>query len=93
MRPAASAARNLKLSVCWASVMHHSKFVICIDNSAYPASLEVRKLYEMVTDKDAARVGQIRVIDESGESYLYPAALFVDANLSEETQAAIFKTV
>jgi len=71
--------------------MKQSKFVICIDNSDYPASLEVRKIYEAVADADAARIGQIRVIDESGEDYLFPEACFIDANLSKEILAAVVK--
>ena len=68
--------------------MKDSKYVICIDNSEYPASLEKRKIYETVADTDAAKHGHIRVIDESGEDYLYPAECFVEANLSEDTQKA-----
>ena len=71
--------------------MKQPKFVICIDNSDYPASLEKRKIYETLADKEAASLGQIRVIDESGDDYLYPASCFIDANLSKETQAALVK--
>jgi hypothetical protein len=71
--------------------MKQSKFVICIDNSDYPVSLEIRKIYEAVADTDAGQIGQIRVIDESGEDYLYPEACFVDANLSKEILAAVVK--
>ena len=71
--------------------MKQSKFVICIDNSEYPASLEVRKIYEAVADTDAAQIGQIRVIDESGEDYLFSEACFIDANLSKEILAAVVK--
>ena len=71
--------------------MKQSKFVICIDNSEYPASLEARKIYEALADADAAQLGQIRVIDESGEDYLYPEACFIDANLSKEILAAVVK--
>ncbi len=66
-------------------------FVICINNSEYPASLERRKIYEVLDDPDAKKHGQIRVIDESGEDYLYPAECFVDANLPEEIRAAVVK--
>ena len=69
--------------------MKQSRFVICIDNSEYPASLEKRKIYEALPDEVAASLGQIRVIDESGEDYLYPESCFIDANLSKETQAAL----
>jgi len=71
--------------------MKDSKFVICIDNSDYPASLEKRKIYEVLPDKDAEIIEHIRVIDESGEDYLYPASCFVEANLSKETRDAVSK--
>ena len=57
------------------------KFVICTDNSGYEASLELRKLYQLLPDDTAKTIGQIRVIDESGEDYLYPASLFVPVDL------------
>ena len=69
--------------------MKNTKFVICIENSDYPVSLEKRKIYEALSDSDAAKTDQIRVIDESGEDYLYPTKCFVDAKLSKETQAAV----
>lgn len=56
--------------------MNKQEFAICIDNHGYEVSLEVRKLYEVLTGTDAEKQGQIRVIDESGEDYLYPAAFF-----------------
>jgi hypothetical protein len=71
--------------------MSNAHFVICIDNSGCPASLEKRKIYETVEDVDAAKHGQIRVIDESGEDYLYPKECFVDANLPKDTYAAVVK--
>lgn len=52
--------------------------VVCINNEGYPASLEPRKLYERLPDAEAERDGLIRVIDESGEDYLYPKARFRD---------------
>ena len=69
--------------------MKKTHFVICINNADYPASLEKRKIYETIPDADAERHGQIRVIDESGEDYLYPSECFVDANLPEKTRAAV----
>jgi hypothetical protein len=59
----------------------NSKFVICTSNAGYEASLELRKLYELVPDPAADRLGQIRVIDESGEDCLYPPSLFVRVDL------------
>jgi len=71
--------------------MKDPKFVICINNADYPASLERRKIYEVLPDKDAEKIEHLRVIDESGEDYLYPASCFIDANLSKEIQDAVSK--
>jgi hypothetical protein len=54
-----------------------TKFAICIENSGYPASLELFKVYRVLPDEGAAVDGDLRVIDESGEDYLYPADWFV----------------
>jgi len=56
--------------------MNKHEFAICIHNHGYEVSLEMRKLYEIVADTDAEKHGQIRIIDESGEDYLYPATAF-----------------
>ena len=53
------------------------RLVLCIDNTGYPASLEPRKLYQALPDPGARAHKQIRVIDESGDDYLYPATLFL----------------
>jgi len=53
-----------------------SKFVVCIRSEDYPASLECRKLYRLLPDPFAEAHGQVRIIDESGEDYLYPDELF-----------------
>jgi hypothetical protein len=73
--------------------MKDSKFVICIENTKYPASLEKRKIYEVLPDAAAEKIELIRVVDESGEDYLYPAACFIDANLTRETLDAVTKAV
>lgn len=52
------------------------QFVLCLNNEGYPASLEVGKLYCVIPDDDAAAHGYIRVIDESGEDYVYTASRF-----------------
>lgn len=57
------------------------RFVICIDNAEYPASLELHKVYRVVPDKDAERDHDLRIIDESGEDYVYPAKYFVSVDL------------
>lgn len=68
---------------------HKHQFVICIHTGDYAASLEKRKIYEVLPDAEAGKHGHLRVIDESGEDYLYPASLFVPVELPEETEAAI----
>ena len=62
---------------------------MCLRNRGYAASLEVRKLYPVVNDPDAAEHDLIRVIDESGEDYLYPARLFQKLTLPVELQRAL----
>lgn len=58
-----------------------TQFIVCIKNQDYPASLEVRKIYQVMLDTHAAEHQFIRVIDESGEYYLYPTAYFVPIEL------------
>ena len=65
------------------------EFVICLDNEGYQVSLERRKLYEVLPDPQAALHGQIRVIDESGEDYLFPSGLFVSIDLPQPLQEAL----
>jgi hypothetical protein len=54
------------------------QFAVCVDNSGYPASLELHKIYRVIPDHDAAAEGDLRVVDESGEDYLYSADRFVE---------------
>ena len=65
------------------------RFVVCIKNKDYAASLELRKLYQVVADETAAKLHQIRIIDESGEDYLYPEAYFVPVQLPQSAERAI----
>jgi hypothetical protein len=53
------------------------KFAVCVNNADYPASLEVHKIYRVLFDEDAGTDDDIRVVDESGEDYLYPSEYFV----------------
>jgi len=69
------------------------KFLLCIDNEGYEASLEARKLYEMIPDKEAGHRNQVRIIDESGEDYLYPSKFFAPVRLSMETKNRILEKV
>jgi hypothetical protein len=68
---------------------NHLQFVICVKNKGYAASLELRKLYEAVSDSTAAELHQVRVIDESGEDYLYPREYFVPVHLPESAERAL----
>ena len=64
--------------------MDQHYFVVCTENGGYEASLELRKLYEVLADPEAAKHGQLRVIDESGEDYLYPESFFVGIDLPQQ---------
>ena len=64
-------------------------FAVCLRNAGFEASLEVRKLYTVVDDPDAEMNALIRVIDESGEDYIYPASLFQKLTLPSEIQRAL----
>ena len=65
------------------------QFAVCINNAEYPASLERHKIYQVLPDEDAARDGDMRVIDESGEDYLYPASYFVVIDIPQAVEQAI----
>lgn len=67
------------------------KFVICVENDGYAASLEQRKLYEVLPDLEAAKHGQLRIIDESGEDYLFPKHMFIEVALSDEVAERVAK--
>ena len=68
-----------------------NKFLLCIENEGYEASLELRKLYERLPDKEAERYKQVRIIDESGEDYLYPADFFAPIRLSAHTKTKLIE--
>ncbi len=67
------------------------EFVVCIDNADYPASLELHKIYRALRDDQAADAGDLRVIDESGEDYLYPAAGFVAISVPERVRSSLHR--
>jgi hypothetical protein len=66
-----------------------SRFAVCIDNSAYPDDLKVRTIYQVLPDESAPRSNYLRVIDETGKDYLYPAHLFVPIEVPLEAQKAL----
>ncbi len=65
------------------------RFAVCIDNRGYPASLELHKIYRILPDSDAAEDGDIRVVDESGEDYLYPVERFVVVDLPQTVRRSL----
>jgi hypothetical protein len=70
-------------------VKREAEFAICVVNRGYAASLELRKIYQVIPDKAAAALHQIRVIDESGEDYLYPQDYFVPVRLPQSVERAV----
>ena len=75
---------NGRISKNIALLTMRKRFVLCIDNKGYEASLIPRKIYEVIPDEQAEQDGFVRVIDESGEDYLYYKNHFVFVELPEE---------
>ena len=67
------------------------RFVVCVDNSDYEASLELHKIYSVLPDADAAKHGDLRIIDESGEDYLYAAGRFVAIAVPKALERAMLR--
>lgn len=67
------------------------RFVVCIENTGYPASLELHKIYRTLADSDAARDGDVRIVDESGEDYLYPADWFAAVDLPRRVTGSLLR--
>ena len=65
------------------------RFVVCLRNKGYEVSLERRKIYQALADPEAAKHKQIRVIDESGEDYLYPQSFFAPIELPQPLRRAV----
>jgi hypothetical protein len=68
------------------------QFVVCVDNESYGVSLDRNKIYVVLRDKDAEIGGDVRVIDESGEDYLFSAARFVPIDLPAHVKALLLTT-
>jgi hypothetical protein len=68
-----------------------ASFVVCIENSEYPASLELHKIYRALPDEDAAREHDMRIVDESGEDYLYPAEWFEVVDLPRRVRTSLLR--
>ena len=67
------------------------EFVVCVNNSDYPASLELHKIYRAIVDKEASEEGDIRIIDESGEDYLYPSSYFAPIKVPETVEESLLR--
>lgn len=67
------------------------RFAVCVNNSDYPVSLELHKIYRVLPDPDAAADGDLRVVDESGEDYLYPADYFVLIELPQAVKRSLLR--
>ncbi len=65
------------------------RHVVCVANEGYPASLERRKIYIALADATAERSGMIRVVDESGEDYLYPKEFFAELKVTAKLAKAL----
>ena len=69
------------------------RFAVCVKNQGYEASLELRKIYEVVPDDEAETYRQVRIVDESGEDYLYPANYFAPIELPQSLRRAVLSAV
>lgn len=65
------------------------QLVICVDNEGYPAALEKRKIYVALPDRSAEKHGLIRIVDESGDDYLYPKSFFRAVDLPQSVRKAV----
>jgi hypothetical protein len=83
----AAGGRNRRSSGTWSEMK--TTFMVCVCNDGYEASLERRKLYAVTPDPEAERHGQVRIVDESGEDYLYPAKWFAPVSLPAQTRLVL----
>jgi hypothetical protein len=67
------------------------QFAVCVDNGGHEASLERNKIYVVISDKTAEKDGDLRVIDESGEDYLFSADRFVAIEVPAAVKASLLK--
>ncbi len=67
------------------------RFAVCISNEDYEASLELHKIYRVIPDEDVEVDGDLRVIDESGEDYIYPADWFVFIELPQALERSLLR--
>ena len=65
------------------------RFAVCVNNAECPASLELHKIYRVLPDEDAELDGDLWIVDESGEDYLYPAEYFVLTKLPRAVEKSL----
>jgi hypothetical protein len=92
----ALAAKKSSASAIWTNTMtiqpfSSARFAVCVNNSGYPVALELHKIYRVLPDEDAAVDGDVRVVDESGEDYLYPAAYCVPIDVPQAVERSLLK--
>ena len=85
------AAKTLKSNVIWNEKMNEYKkhFAICVDNTDYEASLILRKIYEIIPDEMGNKDDLLRIVDESGEDYLYHNSCFIAVDFPKEVEHAL----
>jgi hypothetical protein len=90
-KPMGLAAKTLKSNGIWNETMSEQKrhFAICVDNSDYQASLILRKIYEIIPDELGAKDDLLRIVDESGEDYLYHKSHFIVVEFQMEIEHAL----
>jgi len=103
MRPTASAPMSTKSSgtstrtrfrrPARSTSNRRRRLVLCLQTGGYEVSLEARKIYVALPDRDAAAHDQLRVVDESGEDYLFPASLFVPIRVPTALRRALLAAV
>jgi len=69
-----------------------SKYAVCVNNSEYPSSLEIFKIYRVLKDDDASANGDLRIIDESEEDYIYPADFFIPIEIPGALEKVMLQT-
>jgi len=73
------------------SLKAFTEFVVCINNADYPVALELHKIYRAIPDEEAKLDGDMRVIDESGEDYLYPASYFAPIQVPQIVEESMLR--
>ena len=67
------------------------RFVICIRNEGYEDDLYMKSVYRVLADEEAVRSHYLRIIDDTGEDYLFPASFFVPSDVPQEAEEALLK--